>query len=327
MRVEISPELYEHEDVAFQLTSLLRLFARGKHEWVILSGHVALVVGYVERNDRAVLPITAELARKASVREAWNDSVTDGDARFPLTGVKVTKESLENDLADLERPAYVVVENEISDGAFLRAVCRVFGCTDIVRALDQGWAELVHSGGGGQIPQLVEARAGRFRRTVRVAVFMDSDRYRAEERTKSHKLADEASEHGARVHVLRLREIENYVPVRVLESLGSGHQHTVQVEAFQRLDPEQRGFFDMKKGFGLGVGNTAKGPHAKHQGLYDELPSEVRDVLRKGFGPELVSKLGALADADALTVHDFGGEEGETTKELRALLGMLRRII
>jgi hypothetical protein len=321
VRVEISPELYEHEDIAFQLTSVFRLFAWGRHDWAILPGHVELAVAYVEQHDRAVLPITAELARKASVRNAW-DSTDAAVGR-----VTVTKETLDDDLADLQRPAYLVVENEISDGAFLRAVCHVFEGDDIIEALDQGRAELTNGGGGGQVPAYAAQRAGRFRRTVRVALVLDSDRFYADEETKSHELAAKAAEYGVRAHVLSLREIENYVPDRVLESLEPRHKYSAQLDALKQLSSEQRGCLDMKKGFGFGVGKTAKAPHTKHKGLYDDLPSQVRDALRAGFGPDLVLKLEALAKANALTVHDFGDEESETTKELRALLGMLREII
>lgn len=321
MRVEISPELYGHEDIAFQLTSVFRLFAWGRHDWIILPGHVELAIAYVERNDRAVLPITAELARKASVRNAWDSSDTAAGR------VTVTKETLEDDLADLQRPAYVVVENEISDGAFLRAVCHVFEGADIIEAFEQGRVELTNGGGGGQVPAYAGQRAERFRRTVRVALVLDSDRYYADEQTKSHELAANVAEHGVRAHVLSLREIENYVPDRVLESLEPRHKYSAQLEALKQLNPEQRGCLDMKKGFLPGAGGKARSPHSKHKGLYDDLPVGVRDALRTGFGQDLVHKLEAMAGGGALTTHDFGGEESYTSKELRALLGMLREIV
>lgn len=321
MRVEISPELYDHEEVAFQLTSVLRMFAWGRHDWVILPGHVELAVAYVEQNDPAVLPITAELARKASVRNAWDNTDT-AEGR-----VTVTKETLNDDWADLQRPAYVVVENEISDGAFLRAVCHVFEGSDIIEALDQGRAELTNGGGGGQVPDYAAQRAGRFRRTVRVALVLDSDRFYADQQTKSHDLAARVAEHGVRAHVLRLREIENYVPDRVLESLEPRHKYAAQVDAVKQLNPEQRGCLDMKKGFGPGAGSKARSPHSKHKGLYDALPVRVRDALRVGFGQDLVHKPEAMARGSALATRDFGGEESDTSKELRALLGMLREIV
>lgn len=321
MRVEISPELYEHDDIAFQLTSVFRLFAWGRHDWAILPGHVELAVAYVEQHDRAVLPITAELARKASVRSAWDGTGT------AVGRVTVTKETLADDLADLQRPAYLVVENEISDGAFLRAVCHVFEGADIIEALDRGWAELANGGGGGQVPAHAAQRAGRFRRTVRVALLLDSDRYYAGAETKSDELADKAAEHGVRAHVLSLREVENYVPDRVLEALEPRYKYSAQLDALKQLNSEQRGYLDMKKGFGPGAGGTARSPHTKHEGLYDDLPVRVRNDLRAGFGQDLVHKLEAMARSGALTMHDFGGEESDTSKELRALLGMLREIV
>ncbi|MFD3687679.1 hypothetical protein ACFWTE_23035 [Nocardiopsis sp. NPDC058631] len=313
--------MYEDTNAAHQLTSLLRLLARGRHEWIILPGDVAVAVSYVERNDPTALQVMAELARKASVRDAW------GGVEHRVRKVTITKEHLADDLSDLEQPAYLVVENELSDGAFLRSVCHVFAGDDVLGALDAHHVELVHSGGANQMPKFAEARASRFRRTVRVALFLDSDRYLPGQETKSHRLAKEAAELGVRTHVLSLREIENYVPNRVLSSLRPRGKFSALVDAVKQLTPEQRGHLDMKYGFGHTGDGKAQAPHPKHEGLYDDLSPRVRDVLRTGFGRDLVRELEEMAENRALTVRDFGGEDSGTAQELRALLAMLREII
>src|SRR5262249_13891263 len=112
-----------------------------------------------------------------------------------------------------------IVEDQDSDGCFIRVLARVLQADQVLRALSQGWLEIEH-GGGGSLAKVAESAVGRYRRLVRVAALLDSDRMVPGQRTNSHEKADRLRLLGVLVHVLELREAENYVPNRILRTIG-----------------------------------------------------------------------------------------------------------
>lgn len=58
-----------------------------------------------------------------------------------------------------------------------------------MRALSQGWLEIEH-GGGGSLAKVAESAMRRYRRLVRVAALLDSDRMVPGQRTNAYEKAD-----------------------------------------------------------------------------------------------------------------------------------------
>lgn len=187
----------------------------------------------------------------------------------------------------LEMPAFVIVENGESDRAFLDAMLRAFGRTDLKDALDRGLWEVVSAGGGGEIPKRVAelvAKIGTGPR--RVLILSDSDRLTPGEQTKTVKeITSCAQAHGVTAILLNKREIENYLPY---EALWEKSRHRKRCSAYLQLAQEQRDHYDMKKGFAVDK-RTGKVriPVAQLDLFAAVRPRRVLEDLKDGFGDKV----------------------------------------
>lgn len=218
----------------------------------------------------------------------------------------------------LRAPLLLVVENSDSDGAFLRTMARVFGRRDFELAVDRGWCELVHAGGGGEALKRVDERLRQGARSWRVCVLSDGDRL-SPAVVMDHKaraLSDACAVRRVLCLVLHKREIENYLPVPVL---ALSHPAPL-VSTFARLTQAQRDHFDMKEGF-----RNRPADDAEYRGLFSGLPETRRERLADGFGKRVGELFGARRT-------DFRRDEVErmcTTcpDELPAMLNILESLL
>jgi hypothetical protein len=279
---------------------------------------------YLRSNVPALADIYLELAHKGTVAaQSWSAATAAVDV-MPVDAAR-----LRSAVADLCRPAILVVENQAADGCFVRAVAAVFGFTRVTQALatDMGWLEICH-GGGSDLVQVATTAAGRFRELTRVVALLDSDRLvprgPAPGDDKQRRL------HSAGkilVHVLRLREAENYVPNAVLGRVPRRHARAVaaRLHCLKQLSPTQRGHFDMKYGLGAAFdGATVAGPqHA----LYQAVNPRILRGLQDGFGKDLLSRLERVSLEGGVSEQDFASLGPGVVAELRSLLTMLDSVI
>ena len=81
--------------------------------------------------------------------------------------------------------------------------------------------------------------------------------------------------------VLAKREADNYLPRILLNARqDAGADHTRLVEAWDRLNDDQKNFFDMKNGL-------PAAPSAIEQALFDGLPAADQTILSQGFGTDV----------------------------------------
>ncbi|HEX5496812.1 MAG TPA: hypothetical protein VFX70_19795 [Mycobacteriales bacterium] len=316
MRVDLSVETFGGAEALPDLLSLLRCFAEGRHDWVAGPAVVAAAERYLTEHAPRLAASSVGLARKGTVAAMWSGGC---DRSAP---VRVGPGDLADHAADLCRPAVLVVEDHLSDGCFVRALAEVFRAQRLRRALSQGWLEITH-GGGSSLVKVAESVAGRYRRRVRAAALLDSDRLVPGQHTDSHRKAERLARAGVVVHVLELREAENYLPDRVLGRPNRSGGCARKVRLLARLTPEQRGHFDMKNGFG-----PPQHPPAfpiEQVILFGQLDSGTLVGLRGGFGRDLLRRLaGACAE---LTEEDFASVGPDVAGELRSLLATLTSVI
>lgn len=165
---------------------------------------------------------------------------------------------------------------------------------------------------------------------VRVVALLDSDRRRPLERTRAHEKAEDLQNLGILVHVLELREAENYVPNRVL-SFVIARSRDVQrkrdakrkLEYVKRLSLTQRGYYDMKIGF------RQKGDmfaiHSEQKELFDGLDDRIVRALGSGFGQDLLVTL--ERQCGSLTEEDFSKLGAGVVAELHKLLSMISSVV
>ncbi|MEV6154300.1 hypothetical protein AB0L53_28515 [Nonomuraea sp. NPDC052129] len=318
MRVEFHPEIFTRADQILEIHELIQLFLRVQHEWHIKPQDVESAVAFFGRHFPTLAPVYADLALKASVAQAWQAA--------GVAPLQVSHTTIRDDVCDLRQPAVLLVEDEFSDRCFLLAICRVFDGEDVAEAAARQHLDIRHGGGKDRAGKQASDALTRFRRTPRVALLLDSDRLAPGQVTRCHKVADEVRALGAHVHVLELREAENYAPNRVLAMVRPHHETSKKIKALKSLTPKQRGHFDMKKGFPGGRDGEPQVPRG-HGSLYDGVPDRTIELLRPGFGAGLTELMMRAAAGGRLAESDFAGLGAEVVSELRELLSKLRKII
>ncbi|MBB2913623.1 hypothetical protein FHS43_004932 [Streptosporangium becharense] len=319
MRVELSGEVLSTDALAADVLEFMRLFTRGVHNWVLDPEDIEEVSTYLHRHAPMLAHAYTEFAIKTSVvSQAW--SVTDQPTLF------VSRVTIEDDLHDLRQPAVLIVEDAVSDRCFLQGIAHVFDGDDVMDAIVERRLELLHGGGKDRACAQAPSARERFRRTSRVALFLDSDRLTPGETTKCHRLAERLEPLGIAVHILNLREAENYIPSEVLRGALRPREASRLLDQLTQLTPEQRGHFDMKHGFPKAREDGLRVPPG-HQNLYDGVPDRVIDKLRTGFGTKLTELLEREAASGKLTAEHFEDLGKGVVEELHAILTMLRKII
>jgi len=159
---------------------------------------------------------------------------------------------------------------------FLEAMIYAFGRRTLSDAHTEGWWKLLHLGGSGEIKKRIEQIRADTTGPLRVFVMTDSDRCYQEHHTKTiEKVESYCIQNGIPYAVLQKREIENYLPVNVLNHLPRKLKKTYR--AFLNLEQKQRDYYDMKNGF-------KKDAPEDHEDLFEHIPKRTLDDLWNGFG-------------------------------------------
>ena len=286
MRVRFSQEILDRNDNAAwrALSRIVDTFSQGRHVWDIDDPEPIITSRWI-----AGEPGSRETQRNL---EALHKCFTDAQyappgRRIHRLLVVVGDGGLAPDTARrcLEAPARVIVENRLSDGAFLKAMIQAFGRDDLKTAVDGEWIEIVHAGGYGEVEKRVNELLGTAPGPCRLFVLCDSDRmHPGHDDTGAIKAIRACCvHHDVPYHILHKRTIESYLPK---ESLVRQKKKLVLDAFFGSLTPEQQDHYNMKEGFRRNktTGNIDV-PH-EHQGLFNALPSEVLSELCGGFGDD-----------------------------------------
>ncbi|MEV4251557.1 hypothetical protein AB0J52_00150 [Spirillospora sp. NPDC049652] len=315
MRVELTAAVLEADEHAEEVLTLLSFFMNGRHAWVVSPGLTTTVTSFIERHmteQRA--PTYKQLMMKAATQQrAYRPSATPDP-------VRISPEDVRDHVDDLGRPAVLVVENNRSDAMFVRAVAKMFAARDILKALEDRRLVIEHGGGGDTYRRAREEHES-FRRCPRAATLLDSDRWAPGTPEKNAPRIAELRKLGVRIHVLTLREAENYAPNRVLHAVKPIHLSSARLVHLKKLDHGQRGHFDMKHGF-----KKTRGLPKQQQRLFAGTPTRVIKGLDDGFGENILKVFESMADR--LSETDLTRDVGEEVPdELRGLLAMLREIL
>lgn len=310
MRVELTSEIFATSAHLQDVTALLRLFSQGRHDWTLPPGMLDVAAGYLELHLSGLAQVYKELAQEAATQLAYN---TAGSS----TQVVVSIESISDHVADLEKPAVLVVENDSADKGFVVAIMRVFDAPDLLIAIDRGWLVVDH-GGGSSIYRLAEETHQGYRRLVRTAALLDSDRLQPNTPAKNADRIEEVRKAGVLVHVLELREAENYLPNLLLNAHRPYREMHPKLTLLKSFTPDQRGYFDMKKGFHNGV-------PAEQSQLFAGVHPRVISGLTSGFGGNVIELF--KIDGPTLTENDFAKLGPNVQDELKSVVAMLRKIL
>ncbi|MFY1634588.1 hypothetical protein ACN27F_15145 [Solwaraspora sp. WMMB335] len=248
MLLDVDERILDAEDHRPVIT-LLCMVAEKRHDWRPSLPQAVRMVEFVERLDQAGV--------RMPVLRQWAEEVVEESA-YPSPpdtrgSIRVTLADLEHVVADLEKPAVLVVENQLADGSVVRDIAVALNERRIAEALRRTWLRLHHGGGA---PQIVELAADEGKRFVvlppRVAILLDGDRDGpGQEGLNDNKRADADAVGIRHVHILAYRSMENYVPLTVWECLFPRQRRSI--ERLRAMPAEQRGYLkkDAYPGKGL----------------------------------------------------------------------------
>ena len=222
-----------------------------------------------------------ELLVRSTTRAAW--SVRPHDRYLRVTALPAGANDLPPRTAArlVEEPLVILVENRDSDGAFLR---RIVAAID--RSLHRLWnldtapIRFDSVGGGGQMASNVASRAQGLSYRPRLVAVIDSDKKCPDDTDSpnAQALRRTCEALGVAYWILAKREADNYLPRILLQARpNTGHDQGPLVEAWDRLNNDQKNFFDMKNGL-------PDSPPAGAQMLFRGLPEADRSILSSGFG-------------------------------------------
>lgn len=183
----------------------------------------------------------------------------------------------------------ILVENLLSDGAFLDAVIKAFGDDELYDLWRLSTEPITPHGCGGagqvrpQIERLVTHRS-------RLFVLVDSDGLRPGEMSaEASQIVATCNHHDIPYHILSMREAENYLGSDALREWARDRGRLVagRIDALDRLTPSQRDYYDMKKGF-------RGGDFERQRDLFAGLSAEDIECLRQGFGNSVSTAFAAV---------------------------------
>jgi len=187
----------------------------------------------------------------------------------------------------LIQPFIIILENSKNDGYFMNALFKNFQKygKEIIAHKKEGWVEY-RLGGGTTIKDVIQTKFSDYdddifvkekHRYLRCFVLMDSDRNFPEKNLSSEKqsVIKFLEENNIPYHILEKREIENYLPDETIDSIPDNRAF---IDAYLRLNPIQKDYFDLEKGF---VKTKFKKLPDKTQVLYVDVDTEDVKVFEK----------------------------------------------
>ncbi|GIU31934.1 hypothetical protein L2719_07580 [Shewanella schlegeliana] len=275
MNIDVSDDIILDEHKLYEVYVQLNAF-RNKHRLnyktfskIMISQHVS---SRNKANFKALFEITSNLIKfKKNIKVVSTKSSED--------------EVLLDDLNDvLSCRAVIIIENEHQDLDF------IFTCIDAAeygpnlnKYYNKMW-QARGAGGCGDIPKLISKCFDEQVCISRLLVVNDSDKYNNDYDipVAQQNIINRAVEKKSAHVMLRKREIENYIPIRVLENMFDPKYP--KIEYFKSWNKEQRDYFDMKKGFQ----KNCRYDDAKYSNIYHGIPNTHLDAFFKsGFGEEI----------------------------------------
>jgi hypothetical protein len=288
MDFHIDIALFEDNTNYIDFDKLMNFVFEGKHSWHITSADFSNKDFQLWKNG--LRPINQDLAKKIAMEGAYkpknsmpnsiyivpppNTTGTNKTllSKTNLKRLKPAEYLLKDAIFLLEQPLSIIVENGTSDGYFLNAIIKHFGNNNIKIAKSNNWIEYLHAGGKTLISSVIKNKINSFKsptryklsphKYLRFFVLFDSDKLypTSPNLPAQNTIMEDCQKYGVPYHQLNKREIDNYLPDVVFNVPNTNVALIDVIDAFIRLNPEQKDFYDTEKGFD-GKKNTTYRPN------------------------------------------------------------------
>ncbi|WP_147451373.1 hypothetical protein [Corallococcus llansteffanensis] len=291
MRVEIKLDVLADRGSWYLLDRIIDCFMEERHVWHFEDEEMLLGSPWFSEE-----PNSRTTSRNLEALQKYVTAIDREPPSHRMHGlfVAVTRDPLvlggvtpERARSILEGKAYVIVENSGSDGTFLKTMMRVLGRRALADAFDRQWWEIDHAGGKGEIERRVIGLVQKGVPRNRILVVADSDRLSPEHKSDTMEMLDGVSrKHQVGALLLHKREIENYLPVSVLQVARQKKTY----RAFLVLSAQQRDYYDMKEGFRRNAESGKPIIPKQQEALFESILKRGRhvvDALCGGFGDDV----------------------------------------
>lgn len=185
-----------------------------------------------------------------------------------------------------KEPFIIYLENNLYDGYFVDSLLRNFDDEGkrILDCKNNGWLKYGNGGGCTNFINTIQCNLNNYKDLpktnncyIRCFVLIDSDKKFPEEglNNEKQKIIDFLKDNKIPYHILEKREIENYMPIEMLEKIGVDEAY---LTAYKSLSPKQKDFFDVEKGF---QNKNRKSLEVGVSKLYKDMTDETYNVFRK----------------------------------------------
>jgi len=223
---------------------------------------------------------------KSIIEEYFNKHISEStkmDFRIECNSSPTTF-NLEEAKRYFIQPFIIILENRLNDSYFLNALITNFKKRSkiIKRHLDNGWLDYGNGGGLDNIINEVNAMMRPFdklpkenHKYLRCFVLVDSDKKFPTDTTKQNRenLFQFLNSIGIPFHELEKREMENYLPDEVIETIENNNDF---IQAYLRLNDSQKDYFDLEEGVTENLNSSA----GEIQALYANVSEDDYKVLR-----------------------------------------------
>ena len=255
MRIEIETSVANDSDAHQWLDRIIYTVVDGWHLWDTTdhldSSEFETTTWVRDRGTQGEEIL--ELFKRSNKPEAWNSSELH-TKRIRVTSNPSSGHELnpKDAVRFAQQPLCILVENEFSDGLFLKRVV-----DELDEVLSNYWnqdtkpIQVDSVGGITQMPMAVKGKVDQASVRPRLFVIADSDKDSpsARESKGVRKLHEACDEHNIPRWILAKRAAENYLPPILLKMAKPYDQEYIRtVDAWDRLSNDQKNFFNMKKG-------------------------------------------------------------------------------
>jgi hypothetical protein len=184
----------------------------------------------------------------------------------------------------------LVLENDKYDGEFFNCLLREFKgkSKTINRFKENNWFEYKNTGGATGIINTLEQKINHFGNSkfLKCFVLVDSDlEYPQIENHKRKSLIVFCEQNNIPLHIFQKREIENYLPLDVFETINISNSFIKTYIDIDKLDNTQRDFIDIEKGLVKSRRNWGK-ENQEVLNLFQNLSDNEFENLRNGLSGE-----------------------------------------
>jgi hypothetical protein len=279
MKVEILTDIFLDSSIEEEIDSLWHTI-EGKHDWIIAD------LDTYEAIKQSSWYSFISSTRKKAIDDLMSFALQMSKShQIVISNTSTNHFSIKEAIKYLEQPFSLIIENKLNDAHFFDSLIKHFPelSKKIKKHKEERWFQY-DMGGGSTIIQNLRAEMKSFEGAIykkhsseylRCFVLIDSDRRFPNEELKNETktLVDFLDRCKVPFHILEKREMENYLPIEVFSEINDNNDF---VDAFIKLNPFQKDYFDIENGFN--VNRFEKLPDAV-QFLYNDLGTKEKDIF------------------------------------------------